>query len=154
MLYNLSDPEDLGNLTFSLNYGSGGDYDTAMIPYPGNLKHQALWERVVKIVFYSLIISVAVVGNLMVVAMVIRNKKLWTTTNFYIVNLAVSDLMVTLSCTWVTLVDDLSEGWILGAFFCRVNSFAQGKKPIYTWKLIGAVALRPPHNNYRIIIIK
>ena len=34
--------------------------------------------------------------------------------------------MVTVSCSWVHLVHDLTEGWVLGAFFCRVNSFTQG----------------------------
>ena len=29
--------------------------------------------------------------------------------------------------TWVHLVKQLSEGWVLGAFFCAFNSFAQGQ---------------------------
>ncbi len=39
----------------------------------------------------------------------------------------VAGLMVTVSCSWVHLVHDLTEGWVLGAFFCRLNSFAQGE---------------------------
>ena len=88
--------------------------------------HKAVWEKALKIVFCAIIVAGAVIGNTMVVILVLKNRCMWTTTNFYIVNLAVSDLMVTLSCTWVTVVDDLTEGWILGGFFCRVNSFAQG----------------------------
>jgi hypothetical protein len=49
-----------------------------------------------------------------------------TTTNYYIVNLAVADLLVTVCCMWVTLIDDVTEGWVLGAFFCRINTFMQG----------------------------
>ena len=77
-----------------------------------------------------------------------RCRRLRTPTNVYIVSLAVSDLMVTLSCTWVHLVipgspcstritlpsctwvhlvHELTEGWVLGAFFCVFNSFAQGQ---------------------------
>lgn len=110
-----------------------GDYDvdspdfTKFIPYPGELRHVPLWEVVVKILFYTFIMAVAILGNLAVVIIVAKNKRMWTTTNFYMVNLAVSDLMVTLTCTWVHLVDDLTEGWILGAFFCKFDSFAQGK---------------------------
>ena len=110
-----------------------GDYDldspdfTRFIPYPGELRQVPSWEVVLKIVFYVFIIAVAVLGNMAVVIIVARNKRMHTTTNYYIVNLAVSDLMVTLTCTWVHLVDDLTEGWILGAFFCKFDSFAQGE---------------------------
>jgi len=50
-----------------------------------------------------------------------------TPTNYFIVNLAVCDLMVTSLCTWVHLVGDLTHDWLLGAFFCKFNGFAQGK---------------------------
>ncbi|KAL5018154.1 hypothetical protein ScPMuIL_003876, partial [Solemya velum] len=48
-----------------------------------------------------------------------------TVTNYYIVNLAIADLMVTVSCSWVSLVDDITEGWVLGDFFCKLNTFTQ-----------------------------
>ena len=118
--------------------GTGPDWDdpglddlspdfTRFIPYPGELRQVPTWEVILKIVFYTFIMVIAVLGNLAVVIIVARNKRMWTTTNYYIVNLAVSDLMVTLTCTWVYLVDDLTEGWILGAFFCKFDSFAQGQ---------------------------
>ena len=85
-----------------------------------------VWEVAVKIGVNILIMVVALLGNLAVVIVVACNKRMQTTTNFYLVNLAVSDLGVTLSCTWVHLVDDLTEGWVLGAFFCKLNTFMQG----------------------------
>ena len=103
------------------------DFDTSKIPYMGNLDSPPPWEVVVKAFFYSIIILMSLVGNSLVVYIVWKNRTMRTTTNFFIVNLAVSDLMVTCSCTWVHLVDDLTEGWVLGAFFCKFNSFAQGK---------------------------
>lgn len=103
------------------------EFDTSKIPYFGNLERPPLWETVTKIFFYSVIMLMSLVGNTLVVYIVWRNRTMRTTTNFFIVNLAVSDLMVTCSCTWVHLVDDLTEGWVLGAFFCKFNSFAQGE---------------------------
>ena len=96
--------------------------------YPGEPKIIPAWEMSLKIASTAIVFLVALFGNLTVVSTVIRNKRMWTTTNFYIVNLAVSDLMVTLTCTWVHLVDDMTENWVLGAFFCKFNTFAQGKK--------------------------
>ena len=121
--YQVLPPELAATTTFDL-------YDTAMFPYPIATKRLPMWEISNKIFFYVVIILVALLGNGLVVATVLVNLRMRTTTNFYIVNLAVSDLMVTLSCTWVHLVDDLTEGWVLGAFFCKFNSFVQGRRQL------------------------
>jgi hypothetical protein len=80
-----------------------------------------------KITLYGIIIILSLVGNTLVVVTVWTNRSMRTATYFLIVNLAVSDLMVTCSCTWVQLVASVSGNWLLGAFFCKFNSFAQGK---------------------------
>ena len=106
--------------------GCRDPWGTTCIEYPGQLKQLPQWEVAIKILFYVVTIVVSIVGNVLVIFIVWKNKRMRTTTNYYIVNLAVSDLMVTLTCTWVHLVSDVSEGWVLGAFFCKFNSFAQG----------------------------
>ncbi|XP_041364378.1 substance-P receptor-like [Gigantopelta aegis] len=99
-------------------------YDYDGIPYPEVLKSLPPFEIAIKAVFYLVIIVFSLFGNTLIIVIVYRHKRMRTATNFYIVNLAVADLLVTLSCTWVHFVDDITEGWILGTFFCRVNSFA------------------------------
>ena len=94
--------------------------------YPKEFRQVPVWEASLKIFVYSLMIILSVIGNILIILVVAKNKRMRTTTNYYIVNLAASDLLVTLSCTWVNLVSELSEGWLLGSFFCKVNSFAQG----------------------------
>ncbi len=121
------DPEGEGSAK-ELNYLDALYDETRYLNYPGIFKETPMWEIVVKATFYVIIILVALLGNLAVVATIWKKQRLHTTTNYYLVNLAVSDLMVTLSCTWVHLVDDLTENWVLGAFFCRINSFVQSKQ--------------------------
>ena len=75
--------------------------DTRYFAYPGEFRRVPLWEIIIKLVFSSVVICLALVGNLTVLFIVFKNKRMRTTTNFYIANLAVSDLMVTFSCTWV-----------------------------------------------------
>ena len=115
------------NSTGNVSYYDYDYYDLSQFPYPKPFKQVPTWEAVVKVFFCILIIVLALIGNITIILIVWKNKRMRTTTNFYIVNLAVSDLMVTCSCTWVNLVDDLTEGWVLGAFFCKFNSFVQGK---------------------------
>lgn len=133
-LTTMSEFENMSN--YSLDYISGihsMEETTSFIldprqhAYPKPFKQVPVWEASIKICVYSLMILLSVIGNILIILVVAKNKRMRTTTNFYIVNLAASDLLVTLSCTWVNLVNDLSEGWILGSFFCKVNSFAQGK---------------------------
>lgn len=102
-------------------------FDTMYIEYPLDLKKVPIWEMGIKITVYTIIILLAIAGNMLIIIVVAKNKRMQSTTNFFIVNLAVSDLLVTVCCTWVHLVDNLTEGWVLGNFFCKVNSFAQGK---------------------------
>lgn len=133
--YDLVDDDD-DDVTASSSGTSGGPgydlYDTASIPYPGDLKDVPPLETGFKIALYAVIMTLALIGNVLVVVIVYRSKRMHTTTNYYLVNLAISDLAVTLSCSWVHLVTDLTEGWTLGAFFCKFNSFVQGKTPIFT----------------------
>nr|KAG5691316.1 hypothetical protein BaRGS_014015 [Batillaria attramentaria] len=95
------------------------------LDYPVIIESKPLWEIVVKTVFYVPIISLAIIGNVLVILVVARNKRMRTTTNYYIVNLAVADCLVALTCSWVHLLDDLTPGWVLGAFFCKFNTFTQ-----------------------------
>lgn len=126
--------DNISHLFLGPNGTNPGEYfaDTSQVQYPGTITIHPAWEIAMKIAFYAVIIALALLGNMLVVYIVWRNKHMHTTTNYYIVNLAVSDLMVTTSCTWVHLVDNLTEGWVLGAFFCKLNSFAQG---IYSYLL-------------------
>lgn len=101
--------------------------DTSDIAYPGIIKVVPLIEAGLKVAFYAVVMVIALLGNILVIVIVYRSKRMHTTTNYYLVNLAASDLAVILSCSWVHLATDLSEGWILGAFFCKFNSFVQGK---------------------------
>ncbi len=104
-----------------------GDYDTSQELYPLAMRYAPPWEIGIKAVFYAVIIGFSLVGNSLIIMIVYRHKRMRTTTNFYIVNLAIADLLVTVSCTWVHLVDDVTEGWVLGEFFCKFNSCSHGK---------------------------
>ncbi|KAJ8319145.1 hypothetical protein KUTeg_004236 [Tegillarca granosa] len=99
--------------------------DYSMYEYPKPQKSVPLWEVIIKATVTAQVMLTAILGNTLIVMVVLWNKSLRTTTNFFIVNLAISDILVTVSCTWVHLVKDLTEGWILGVFFCKFNSFVQ-----------------------------
>ncbi|XP_041839730.1 neuropeptide Y receptor type 2 [Melanotaenia boesemani] len=82
--------------------------------------------QVILILAYSTIILFGVTGNSLVIYVVYKFKNLRTVTNFFIVNLAVADLLVNTLCLPFTLVYTLYDGWMFGQILCFMLPFAQG----------------------------
>ena len=62
------------------------------------------------IVAYVLIFLLCMVGNTLVCFIVLKNRHMHTVTNMFILNLAISDLLVGIFCMPTTLVDNLITG--------------------------------------------
>ncbi|XP_076019374.1 neuropeptide Y receptor Y2, like [Genypterus blacodes] len=82
--------------------------------------------QVVLIIAYSTIIVLGVLGNSLVIYVIYRFKTLRTVTNFFIANLAVSDLLVNTLCLPFTLVYTLLGEWKFGSALCFLLPYAQG----------------------------
>lgn len=79
------------------------------ITYVGFYLHQPSTAAIF-IVSYLLIFLVCMVGNGVVCFIVLRSKNMWTVTNLFILNLAVSDLLVGIFCMPTTLLDNIITG--------------------------------------------
>ncbi|XP_074546740.1 neuropeptide FF receptor 2-like [Halichoeres trimaculatus] len=77
-------------------------------------------------VSYLLIFAVCMVGNGMVCFIVLRSKNMRTVTNLFILNLAISDLLVGIFCMPTTLVDNIITGWPFGSVLCKLSGMVQG----------------------------
>ncbi|XP_018591259.1 neuropeptide Y receptor type 2 isoform X2 [Scleropages formosus] len=82
--------------------------------------------QLILIVAYSTIIFLGVIGNSLVIYVVYKFKTLHTVTNFFIVNLAVADLLVNTLCLPFTLMYTLHGEWTFGKTLCFVLPYAQG----------------------------
>ncbi|KAI8521537.1 Neuropeptide FF receptor 2 [Branchiostoma belcheri] len=65
---------------------------------------------IVFIISYLIIFLMCIVGNVGVCTVLVKNPKMRTVTNLFILNLAVSDLLVAVFCMPFTLVDNLLHG--------------------------------------------
>ncbi|XP_037609015.1 neuropeptide FF receptor 2-like [Sebastes umbrosus] len=77
-------------------------------------------------VSYLLIFLVCMVGNGVVCFIVLRSKNMRTVTNLFILNLAISDLLVGIFCMPTTLVDNIITGWPFGSVVCKLSGMVQG----------------------------
>ncbi|XP_030768167.1 neuropeptide SIFamide receptor-like [Sitophilus oryzae] len=77
-------------------------------------------------VAYILVFAVGLVGNFFVIAVVIRSPRMRTVTNFFIVNLAVADILVIVFCLPATLMSNIFVPWVLGWWMCKTVPYIQG----------------------------
>ncbi|XP_065069868.1 G-protein coupled receptor 83-like [Rhopilema esculentum] len=78
-------------------------------------------DRNLQVVLFSLIIIVSLIGNFLIVAIVIKNKRMHTLSNLLIMNISLADLLVTLlPMVWeIVRLGYFTDGtWPLGSFMC------------------------------------
>ncbi|XP_006138242.2 cholecystokinin receptor type A isoform X2 [Pelodiscus sinensis] len=90
-------------------------------PHPAKDLHQT-----VRILLYSLIFLLSVLGNTLVITVLIRNKRMRTVTNIFLLSLAVSDLMLCLFCMPFTLIPNLLKDFIFGIAVCKTATYFMG----------------------------
>lgn len=93
--------------------------------------HQTLswWhsDQALLIAPYTSILLLAVAGNGLVIITLAVNKRMRTVTNVFLLNLAVSDLLLGVFCMPFTLVGVLLREFIFGELMCRLIPYLQGK---------------------------
>ncbi|CAL8327695.1 unnamed protein product [Lota lota] len=83
-------------------------------------------NEAVRIVLYSLIFLLSVLGNTLIIAVLVRNRRMRTVTNLFLLSLAVSDLMVSLVCIPFTLIPNLMRNFVFGAGMCKLVMYFMG----------------------------
>ena len=112
--------EELGNLS------AGGEVPV----FPGYI-------RITSMVFCFVILGIGVIGNVMVPIVILKTKDMRNSTNIFLMNLSVADLMVLLVCTPTVLVEVNSkpETWVLGEEMCKYICY---------FKLLGSAHVSHP----------
>jgi hypocretin (orexin) receptor 2 len=84
-------------------------------------------EKAVKTLAYALVIFIAFLGNVLVIGVVYKNKKMRTITNFQIVNMSLADILITVAAMPAT-VFQIYQGdrWPFGLVPCKLFVFLQG----------------------------
>lgn len=74
----------------------------------------------IKGLIFGTIIIGAVLGNALVIISVQRNRKLRVITNYFVVSLAMADMLVALCAMTFNASVELSGRWLFGTFMCNV----------------------------------
>nr|XP_029710436.1 RYamide receptor-like [Aedes albopictus] len=86
----------------------------------------SLYFEITSYFLYVLIFVTAVIGNSIVLFIVQSNPRMRTVTNYFITNLAVGDLMMTLFCVPFTFISMfVLQYWPFGLGMCRLVNYTQ-----------------------------
>ncbi|XP_013420640.1 QRFP-like peptide receptor, partial [Lingula anatina] len=77
-------------------------------------------------ILFGIIMFCAVVFNILVIAVILRNKSMRTVTNTFLLSLAVSDLLIAAVCMPFQLYELAYQEWSLGEGLCRFYAYFQG----------------------------
>lgn len=101
-------------------------------------------HSMVQIVFgamYATVFVASITGNTMVVYIVLKNKAMQTVTYLFICNLALSDLMVTLTSLWITPLYAFMSDWVWGPIVCYTFPLFQASSTFISTLTLLAIAV-------------
>jgi tachykinin-like receptor len=81
------------------------------------------WQQFLFITAFAILIVLAAVGNLVVIWIVLAHKRMRTVTNYFLVNLAVADTLISFLNTVFTSTFLLYQDWWYGLSWCKFTTF-------------------------------
>lgn len=102
------------NNTSPNHNGSQADHNQFILP---------LWRQVLWTLLFAGMVVVATGGNLIVIWIVLANKRMRTVTNYFLVNLSVADAMVSTLNVTFNYTYMLNSHWPFGTLYCKISQF-------------------------------
>ncbi|XP_050429344.1 tachykinin-like peptides receptor 99D isoform X1 [Adelges cooleyi] len=81
------------------------------------------WHQLAWTVLFVPMIVVATGGNLIVIWIVMTNKRMRNVTNYFLVNLSIADAMVSSLNVTVNFSYMLTSNWSFGTIYCKISQF-------------------------------
>lgn len=105
------------------NYTSEGypSFDHSMIPCTHVINGN--WINTALAAVYSLVCFLAVAGNMVVMIVIIYNRRTISSTDIYLLHLAVADLLFAVTLPFWAV--DAISGWVFGDAMCKIISMLQ-----------------------------
>ncbi|KAM3965786.1 neuropeptide receptor A34 [Aphomia sociella] len=100
--------------------------DTSEYDFPNTLWHiKPAKEIAIKTVAMLIIGVTGIILNSIILLILIKNRWLWSASNYLIANLALVDLITLLFCPWFMLVRNFYQQYVLKHFGCYFEGFLQ-----------------------------
>lgn len=81
------------------------------------------WQQFIFYTMFVLMFIVAAGGNIIVIWIVLAHKRMRTVTNYFLVNLAIADVMVSIFNVLFHFTLNLYQDWFFGLEYCKFAFF-------------------------------
>ncbi|XP_071858473.1 tachykinin-like peptides receptor 86C isoform X1 [Bombus fervidus] len=81
------------------------------------------WQKLFWSLIFAAMLLVATGGNVIVIWIVLAHQRMRTVTNYFLVNLSVADLMMSLLNCVFNFIFLLNSDWPFGVVYCTINNF-------------------------------
>lgn len=102
------------------NISNEGIYNITM---EENIFWMPWWQQFLFITAFIILILVAAAGNIVVIWIVLAHKRMRTVTNYFLVNLAVADTLISILNTLFTSTFLMYQDWWYGILWCKFTMF-------------------------------
>lgn len=108
--------ENFINNTNSLSNSSSGSSD--------DKESKNILGNVILIFGYGILFLISLFGNSIVMYVILKNRRMYTVTNFFIANMAISDLFLTVFNVPFNIARNLMHEWPFGNLLCHLVNFS------------------------------
>jgi len=92
-------------------------------------------------ILYFIIFVVGILGNLLVLVVIVTQAPMQTTTNMYILNMAIADILMCLVSVPLTPLSTFLDRWIFGEVLCKFLPASQGTSVYVSTFTLTAIAV-------------
>lgn len=129
-----------------INSTNSEDSNSSLVNISCSFKENSIWSTTYFQVFiyicYTIIFIFAILGNGMVCYLVLSNTRMRTKINFFIVTLAIGDILMAFFCIPFSFVSMLVlQYWPFGIILCKIVNFSQAVSVLVSAYTFVAISL-------------
>ncbi len=117
------------------------DYSYYYYDYGDMYYAEPVWLQTIFIFCFGAITTLGIGGNVIVCYIVLGNRRMRTVTNYFIVNLAISDVLIAAMCVNFTFYSTMYLQWPFGVLMCKLVTFTQSVSVSVSIATIVAISL-------------
>ena len=110
-------------------------------PHSSELLKRAQHLVWIEAIFLAIVNTMAISGNISVCYAVYRNQRLRSVSNMFVVALAVSDLLISVSCMPLSVATLVQSRWVFGTTVCQLQGFAIFTFAMSSLNTMGIIAI-------------
>uniref|UniRef100_A0A8R1HL72 G_PROTEIN_RECEP_F1_2 domain-containing protein n=1 Tax=Caenorhabditis japonica TaxID=281687 RepID=A0A8R1HL72_CAEJA len=109
----------------TLSMSTNGTTMSSVIQQEEICRFRGTTENYTIAVTFFIIFLLSVIGNSLVLIVIIKQRAMRSITNIYLMNLAASDMMLSVVCMPPTLVSMVMNCWMFGNYMCKILAYLQ-----------------------------